>query len=136
MKVSKILIGLIFTLFYINSVQACGKSTAKNCPLVKETTAYIDHKIPVITDVDVGRFYKTYIEKIMALEETGNFKNLKITNQTADITPSYNNNAITSVTLRATIKFDLNYDAVSTLYKNFKNSIINISTYEVRKCLD
>jgi len=137
MKISKILIGLIITLLYINSSKACSKLVAKNdCPFKQETTAYIDYKLPIVSDIDIGGFYKEYIDKIRALEKTGNFKNLEITNQSADITPGYNNNEVTSVTLRVTIKFDLNYDAVSNLYKNFKKSIINVSTYEIRKCLD
>jgi len=134
MKVSKLLIGLTLALFFTNSVLACGNAKNKDCPLVQETTAYFDRKESIVSKMEVGKIYEAYIESIMGLEKTGNFKNLKLISQTADILPSYDNSAIDSLTLRVTIKFDLNYDAISELHNRFKKSIINISTYEIRNC--
>jgi len=134
MKASKRLIGLTLALFFTNSVLACGNAKKKDCPLVQETTAYFDHKESVVSGAEIGKVYETFMENILALEKTGNFKNFKIINQIADVLPNYDNSAITSFTLRVTIKFDLNYEAISTLHKRFKKSTINISTYDIKKC--
>lgn len=134
MRLNKIQLGLIFTLLFTSSAFACGNSAVKNCPLKPETTAYIDHKESVTLGTDVGKIYQTFVDNMMSLKKTGNFKNFKIANQTMDIIPSYDNSPIATLTFRGTIKFDMNFKAVTNLHNKFKKSTVNISTYDVRVC--
>lgn len=126
--------GFTLLILFTNSVLACGGAVKRNCPTITETTAYIDHKETVTGKMNIGKIYKNYMERLEGLEATGHFKKLEIISQTADIVPSYDNSTITTLTLRATIKFDLNYTAVSDLHEKFKKSVINVSTYDIEKC--
>ena len=134
MKTQNLLISLLFALSYANSAHANIHVNNKNCPSKTETSAYIDHKEPVIPGLEVGDIYKAYMKRILALEKTGDFKNFKIISQNMDIQPSYDSSTIPTLLLRVTINFDLNYDAVSTIYNQFKKSTINVSTYEIKNC--
>lgn len=134
MKTPTILLGLLTALFFINSQQTSAAATKKDCPLKKVTNAYFDHREPIVQSSDVGKIYKSYMESVKALKKTGNFKNFKLISQSLDFQPIYNNTAITTVLMRVSIEFDLNYDAISDLFTKLKKSGINISTHEVKSC--
>ncbi len=134
MKMLQTILAFSLMLALISSQQASAKAANKNCSMKKETSSYIDHKKPLVAGVEVGKFYKAHMQRIIALKKTGHFKNFEVVSQSVDVQPSYDNSSISTLMIRVTIKFDLNYDVVSKLYKDFKNSTINISTYEVRNC--
>lgn len=134
MKMQHIISGLLLVVASTNPQQINAEAANKSCSMKKETSSYIDHKEPLVTGVEVGKFYKAHMQRITALKKTGHFKNFEVVSQSVDVQPSYDNSGISTLMIRATIKFELNYDAVSELYIGFKNSTINISTYEVRNC--
>ncbi|MBV1909884.1 MAG: hypothetical protein KUG78_11220 [Kangiellaceae bacterium] len=134
MKIYIKLASILLALFSINSQQVSAENTKSNCKFDISTTAYIDHNAPVTVGSEIGNVYQTHMDKVHALKKTGNFKNFKITNQSVDLNTNHNNSSIKTVIFRVTIQFDLNYEAVSNIYSQFKKSTINVSTYETKNC--
>jgi hypothetical protein len=105
-----------------------------NCPLKMVTSAYLDYKFTTSEQDNYGEIYQVFMDKVLALQNSKNFKNLEVVSQTLDIQNDFNNDKIKTATIRVTIEFDLNYKAVSEISKNIQTSSLMVSTYEMNKC--
>ncbi len=111
---------------------AAGKT--KDCPVQKVTSAYLDLQQTKAKDVDLGKYYQAFMDKVQSLDNSKNFKHLKLVSHSIDLQPDYSNKDFTKVMIRASIEFALNYQAVTELSNLVPGATINVSTYDVKKC--
>ncbi len=122
----------ISLLFVSSPAFAAGK--VKECPMQTITSAYIDVQHTKTKEVDLGKTYQDFMNKVESLRMSKNFKGFKLVNHNIDLQPDYSNKEFTRVMIRASIEFDLNYQAITELSKLIPSATINVSTYDSRIC--
>lgn len=134
MKLTYILLSVLITLSVNNITHAKTDIDIKDCPIQTVTTVYISYTETIDASTDLGKQYETFINSVEALPKTGNFNNFKITAQDMRTRSLSNSSTSKEVSMNVTVEFDLNYQAVTDINKNLKNSNLDATTYQRKRC--
>ncbi len=134
MNFSLLKLFLITSIMLFQSATSIAAQKAKECPIKKVTSAYLNSKETIAANADIGAIYKAYMKSILALKKQDSFKNFEIVSQSVDLQENYNSKEFKTLTINVTIEFELDYRAVSDLASKLANTTLSVTTYDIAKC--